>query len=69
MLKSSSFISSLSEISFASFVESCDVNFEGNIKHLTFSGPSASTATADTKAESIPPDKPKTTFLKLFLVT
>jgi hypothetical protein len=33
----------------------------------TFSSPSASAASAETTAESMPPDKPRTALVKLFL--
>ena len=44
-----------------------DENGDGIITHNTFSGPIASTASAATSDESIPPDNPSRTFSKPFL--
>ena len=45
------------------------VNFDGSITAWTRSGPSASTAIAATRAESMPPDNPSTTPGNAFLST
>jgi hypothetical protein len=42
---------------------------EGMTTQLTRSGPSASTATSATSAESMPPDRPKTTSPNPFFST
>ena len=50
---------------FASSKEDFELNFDGNPKQATLSEPNASTAITATRALSIPPDKPMTTFWKL----
>ena len=56
-------------VSFASFKLSFPVKGLGSMIACTFSGPKASVAIAATRAESIPPDKPKTTPENLLLLT
>ena len=48
----------------ASSREACDVYSEGSITQRTFSGPTASAAMVATMALSIPPERPRRTFLK-----
>ena len=53
----------------ASSKDSLELYFDGIATPITLSDPKASTHIAAVKAESIPPEMPMSTFLKLFFVT
>ena len=66
---SQNFIPRLSASSFASVLLLLLVNLDGIDIPITLSFPSASTAIAAVRLESIPPDNPIATLLKLFFLT